>query len=593
MTTENPWAALDAPAAELSGPAELRKCAFYGRCSTEDNQDPETSRAWQLSRATAAVDGIGEIVADYFDIGWSRSLPWSRRPEGLRVLEALKDPHRGWNVIVVGEGQRCFYESQWTEFASLVKHYGVDVVVPELGGLYRGEMLQDSMMMLLGTQSKNEREVVRNRVREGMAVQARAGRYLGGRPPYGYAVEPYAKHPNPRKAAEGFMLKRLVVDPVAGPVVSRIFRLVLHGQSLREICTTLNAEDIPCPSAHDPVRNPRRSKDGWQVSTVATLLKNRRYTGYGSWGVFRKQETLYDPEMPSRGYVTRLARSGTPPEMSETPSHDGLVSVEDFLRVQAVLQFRGAVGVGTPERATRRGTLPVPLRQVMYCGRCHRLMSAERMNGGTKVRYRCRHDAIPGRDAGTRYDVHQSVVLPLLNEWLLGLFDADHLEATLAAMERVQAPMGEGHDLRRIDLESRLVKAKQKVGRYVEAIGNGASEDAVIEALNTAQQDVRALERQIARAQPKPVQRALREIIDGLDMAAVIENADPADLNALYRALGVVVTCAPNGREGVLRAEISVSREMEKPPTERGPSVTPPVMGGKSVSEGGLEPPCP
>ena len=28
--------------------------AFYGRCSTEDNQDPETSRAWQLGNARSS-----------------------------------------------------------------------------------------------------------------------------------------------------------------------------------------------------------------------------------------------------------------------------------------------------------------------------------------------------------------------------------------------------------------------------------------------------------------------------------------------------------------------------------------------------------
>ncbi|MYT29281.1 MULTISPECIES: hypothetical protein [unclassified Streptomyces] len=36
--------------------------AFYGRVSTEDHQDPETSRAWQLLRAQALVSGYGRIT---------------------------------------------------------------------------------------------------------------------------------------------------------------------------------------------------------------------------------------------------------------------------------------------------------------------------------------------------------------------------------------------------------------------------------------------------------------------------------------------------------------------------------------------------
>jgi len=55
--------------------------AFYGRVSTEDQQDPESSRAWQLARSRALIEPSGGvIVAEYFDIGLSRSLPWQRRP---------------------------------------------------------------------------------------------------------------------------------------------------------------------------------------------------------------------------------------------------------------------------------------------------------------------------------------------------------------------------------------------------------------------------------------------------------------------------------------------------------------------------------
>ncbi|MGW1169958.1 hypothetical protein [Streptomyces sp. NPDC002550] len=55
--------------------------AFAGRCSTEDLQDPEASRNWQLTRARALIEPAGgQIVAEYFDIGHSRSLPWQRRP---------------------------------------------------------------------------------------------------------------------------------------------------------------------------------------------------------------------------------------------------------------------------------------------------------------------------------------------------------------------------------------------------------------------------------------------------------------------------------------------------------------------------------
>lgn len=52
------------------------RLAFYGRVSTEDQQDPQASRGWQLSRARQLVEPAdGSIVAEFFDIGTSRSLP--------------------------------------------------------------------------------------------------------------------------------------------------------------------------------------------------------------------------------------------------------------------------------------------------------------------------------------------------------------------------------------------------------------------------------------------------------------------------------------------------------------------------------------
>ena len=39
--------------------------AFYGRMSTEDYQDPVTSRQWQWANATELIAGKGTVVAEY------------------------------------------------------------------------------------------------------------------------------------------------------------------------------------------------------------------------------------------------------------------------------------------------------------------------------------------------------------------------------------------------------------------------------------------------------------------------------------------------------------------------------------------------
>jgi len=90
------------------GPGGLR-FAFYGRVSTEDWQDPVTSRARQRDQAAALVAGHGRIVAEFFDTGYSRTLPWARRPQAAALVAALADPDRGWDAIVIGEYERAFY----------------------------------------------------------------------------------------------------------------------------------------------------------------------------------------------------------------------------------------------------------------------------------------------------------------------------------------------------------------------------------------------------------------------------------------------------------------------------------------------------
>ena len=72
------WAERSGRRAERLARGTLR-FAFYGRVSTEDWQDQVTSRARQHAQAESLVRGIGMIVAEFFDIGQSRTVARARR----------------------------------------------------------------------------------------------------------------------------------------------------------------------------------------------------------------------------------------------------------------------------------------------------------------------------------------------------------------------------------------------------------------------------------------------------------------------------------------------------------------------------------
>ncbi|WP_220479591.1 recombinase family protein [Halosaccharopolyspora lacisalsi] len=264
--------------------------------STEDQQDPETSRNWQRTRAQALIEAHGQIVVEYFDIGHSRSLPWKRRSEATRLLDALKDPDRGFDAVVIGEPQRAFYGNQYSLTFPVFDHYGVGLWVPEVGGpIDPGSEAHDLIMGVFGGMSKGERNRIKVRVRTAMQSQARLeGRYLGGRPPYGYRLVDAGPHPNPGKAADGKRLHTLTPDPDTAPVVQRIFAEYLAGAGLFAIAEGLTRDGILSPSAHDRARNPHRSTTAWSKGAVRTILTNPRYTGHQVWNKQYKRESLID-----------------------------------------------------------------------------------------------------------------------------------------------------------------------------------------------------------------------------------------------------------------------------------------------------------
>jgi DNA invertase Pin-like site-specific DNA recombinase len=258
---------------------------FYGRVPTEDHQDPVTSRVRQRDQAGALVAGHGQIVAEFFDIGQSRTLVWARRPQAAALVAELADPERGWDAVVIGEYERAFYGSQFASMAPLFEHYGIQLWTPEVGGRVDfGAEDYEQTMMALGLQSKREITRTRIRVRTAMAAQTREqGRYLGGRPPYGYRLADAGPHPNKAHAAWGRRARRLEPDPQTAPQVAWIFAQRLAGHSMARIARGLNDAAVPCPSAADPDRNPHRSGEAWTLHTVRAILGNPRYTGRQVW----------------------------------------------------------------------------------------------------------------------------------------------------------------------------------------------------------------------------------------------------------------------------------------------------------------------
>jgi site-specific DNA recombinase len=409
------WAARSGRA-QTAGPVRggLR-FVFYGRVSTEDWQDPVTSRARQREQAEALVRGHGVIVAEFFDKGESRTVAWGRRPRAAALVAQLADPGRGWDAIVVGEYERAFYGAQYAAMAPLFEHYGVQLWMPEAGGRvdYASEH-DEQAMTVLGLSSKREVTRTSIRVRTAMAAQTRdQGRYLGGRPPYGYRLADAGPHPNKAHAAWGRRAHRLEPDPETAHIVGWIFAQRLAGHSVARIARALNEARVPCPSAADPGRNPHRTGTAWTLGTVATILSNPRYAGRQVWNRQRTDTELADPANTSLGHKT-VQRWNLPDGwvISAKPAHPALVTEADFVAAQGI-NARGPAPEGDLAGLERRRYL---LAGVLACGTCGRRMESAWSNGNPA--YRCRHGhtsaAAPDPGRPKNAYVREEQILPRL-----------------------------------------------------------------------------------------------------------------------------------------------------------------------------------
>jgi site-specific DNA recombinase len=415
-----------------AAPSRHLEFAFYGRVSTEDWQDPGSSLARQREQAAALVRGHGVIVAEFFDVGESRSVAWARRPQAAALVAQLADPGRGWDAIVAGEYERAFYGAQYALMAPLFEHYGVQLWLPEAGGRVDFSSEHDERAMtVLGLSSKREVARTSIRVRTAMAVQTREqGRYLGGRPPYGYRLTDAGPHPNKAHAAWGRRAHRLEPDPDTEHVVRWMFAQRLAGHSTARVARALNDAGIPCPSAADPARNPHRSGAAWTVRSVASILSNPRYTGRQVWNRQRTDLQLACPDDISLGH--RQVQRWSLPDgwvISARSAHPALVSEDEFIAAQDVKAARGpAAGSGCMAAPDDRRYL---LAGLLVCGTCGRRMESSWSNG--KAAYRCRHGhtsaAVPDPAHPRNAYIREDRVLPHLPALHLLLTRAEPLPA--------------------------------------------------------------------------------------------------------------------------------------------------------------------
>jgi putative DNA-invertase from lambdoid prophage Rac len=158
----------------------------YARVSTAEQAANGDSLATQRQQIEGYAMMKGWQIAEFFiDGGVSGSVPLAERPEGRRLLESAA---RG-DVIITAKLDRAF-RSAADALGTLeeMKDQGVGLHMIDLGGDVTGDGISKLVFTILSAVAENERDRIRERIRDVKRHLALQGIYGGGKRPFGYDV---------------------------------------------------------------------------------------------------------------------------------------------------------------------------------------------------------------------------------------------------------------------------------------------------------------------------------------------------------------------------------------------------------------------
>ncbi|MCD5351381.1 recombinase family protein [Kineosporia mesophila] len=341
--------------------------------------------------------------------------------------------------------------------------------------------------------------------------------------------------------------------------MQRIYREYLLGRGTAAIANRLTREGVPCPSAHDPVRNRHRSGAAWVASAVEAILRNPRYTGYEVWNKQRKEEILIDVEDVALGHQSRMRWNARDEWIfSPTKRHEAIIEDADFDLAQSALKDRGHRDLSLQTvRAPRRSSRPYLFRGVITCGRCQRHMEGSWNNG--RAHYRCKlklaDAALAQAGHPSTVYVREDKILPPLDSWLDLLFSPARRMKTVELLQ--EGTGGTTTESRRQSLRKKLQGCETKIARYREALEAGAGPGMVATWTSEVVAERARLTVALQQLEPADVltKKELLEVVQELgSLSQTLKKAEPRDRADLYLQLGLHLCYEQENR--LIRASI-------------------------------------
>lgn len=374
-------------------------CAIYVRRSARNDIGMNRSVAEQELEARAFAEELGKrVVRVYVEREGVGASVRSRAPRPAWDA-ALADLSEGlaFHTLVVHSQSRLTRQGAGVISALLDSRDLVDRRIVSLDGMDTADSGRRLQMTLRAEIDREESERIATRVARTKRFRRDEGRWLGGKPPFGTRV-----------GADG----RLERDPDTFPVARSIADALLAGQSLYQVCRTLNEAGVPAPSAaglylraareRDPdvadVLRSRAQSAKWGVSTLSTIV---RAPGFAGLQGIRQRAVNEDGTPGAYSYIADVYRGTDGAHLSIGV---GVISPDERAAIVEALDLRSrrkatrsvpAVAHPRPD-ARFRTSLLIDVLQCPECGGRATVSSTGRSNS-----YKCANYAMgAGRCGG-------------------------------------------------------------------------------------------------------------------------------------------------------------------------------------------------
>jgi site-specific DNA recombinase len=272
------------------------KAAIYARYSSENQSEKSIDDQVRVCKNYCKEHEI-TINDEHIFIDEALSGSLLNRP-GLQALDKTAE-NKEFEAVVVDDLSRLSRSNHQMLTLVLKFNYYQVKLISVSDGIVTDDENSKLGIQMRGLINELYLDDLGKKTMRGLEGQKLRG-FSAGENVYGYCSKPIGELRLNKKGQAKYEGKVHKINPEEAEVVRKIFQEFINGNSIHKITTKLNEDKVPTK---------KNMNGGWNVSTVARILKNEKYIGKWDW---RKYKNVRDPMTGKKKVVPRPAKDRIP-----------------------------------------------------------------------------------------------------------------------------------------------------------------------------------------------------------------------------------------------------------------------------------------